>query len=111
MALNKTWRGQDKPTNVLSFPGTRLTMIGTRGETFLGDVILARETLVREATEQGIPLDHHFNHLVLHGLLHLAGYDHGTDEEAEVMETLETRILAALGIADPHADPALRIET
>ena len=109
-SLNKQFRGQDKPTNVLSFP-RGLDMIHTRSEVELGDVILAEETLVREAGELGIPLDHHFRHLVLHGLLHLLGYDHETDEDAAEMEALETRILAGLGIPDPYAEPATHKET
>lgn len=111
--LNKMWRRQDKPTNVLSFPSSdferRHNSDGsTGGETFLGDVILARETLLREAAEHGISPADHFHHLVLHGLLHLLGYDHEADADADVMEQLETRILASLGIADPHAEPLSR---
>jgi probable rRNA maturation factor len=103
--LNKQWRKQDKPTNVLSFPNN-LDAPATKGEpVFLGDVIVARETLAREAIEQNISFDHHLSHLVLHGILHLTGYDHETDAEAEVMEALETRILTRLGLADPYAEP------
>lgn len=98
--LNRDFRGKDKPTNVLSFPAA--PMPGD-GPVFLGDVVLARETVVREAEIDGKPLDHHIRHLVVHGFLHLLGYDHEDDEEAEVMEGLETRILAHLGIADPYA--------
>ena len=105
-ALNRQWRGHDKPTNVLSFPSGTPAPAGARTTRLLGDVILARETLVREADGLGIALQDHYRHLVLHGLLHLLGYDHETDEEAEEMETLETRILAALGVADPYADGA-----
>lgn len=106
--LNQQWRAQDKPTNVLSFPAPppagRTGRAGTRASAhFMGDVILAQETLVREAAEQGITAIDHFRHLVLHGLLHLAGYDHETEEEATVMEALETSILADLGVADPYA--------
>jgi len=96
--LNATWRGMDKPTNVLSFPAA-----DNPGEPdFLGDVILAIETLEVEARELGVPLAHHFSHLVLHGFLHLLGYDHETEVEAEEMERLEVRILATLGIPDPY---------
>ena len=109
--LNKAWRGQDKPTNVLSFPSASSGLMTHGTELNLGDVILAHETVAREAAELGIPLDHHVRHLVLHGLLHLLGYDHATDEQAQVMEALEARILAGLGIADPYTEPALRKDT
>jgi probable rRNA maturation factor len=71
----------------------------------LGDVVLAFETCAREAAEQGKPLAHHLAHLVVHGTLHLLGYDHETDEEAGIMEPLETHVLAGLGIADPYGEP------
>jgi len=96
-ALNARWRGIDKPTNVLSFPAA------PRGGATLGDIALAYETLAREAEELGVPLADHYRHLVAHGFLHLIGYDHQTDAEAERMEALETRILARLGAADPYA--------
>ncbi|MQT12694.1 rRNA maturation RNase YbeY [Rhizobiales bacterium Sp-1] len=98
--LNRDFRAKDKPTNVLSFPAPAMP---GEGPVFLGDVVLARETVAREAEIDGKPLDHHIRHLVVHGFLHLLGYDHEDDEEAEVMEGLETRILAHLGIADPYA--------
>jgi len=99
-ALNAQFRGQDKPTNVLSFPAPALPhgMVSHS----LGDIVLAQETLVREATEQGIPLAHHLQHLVVHGLLHLLGFDHGTDAEAREMEHLEVEVLAGLGVPDPY---------
>ena len=99
--LNQQWRGKDSATNVLSFPQIEPfgPVIG-----ILGDIILARETLEREALEQGTSFPDHFTHLVVHGFLHILGYDHLTDEEALQMEGLETRILASLGIADPYAD-------
>jgi probable rRNA maturation factor len=100
-ALNLRWRGVDKPTNVLSFPSAppgRLAESVT-----LGDIALAYETLAREADELGIPLADHYRHLVAHGFLHLIGYDHVTDKEAECMEALETRIMARFGAADPYA--------
>lgn len=101
-ALNGTWRGKAKPTNVLSFPAPPGTA-GTSGDTtFLGDIVLAEETLLREAAELGIAPVHHLQHLVVHGLLHLLGYDHVADGEAARMEAIETETLAALGIADPY---------
>jgi probable rRNA maturation factor len=96
-ALNARFRDQDKPTNVLSFPAS------TNPERFLGDIALAFETCAREAAEQGKPLAHHLQHLTAHGVLHLLGYDHGTDAEAQAMEGLERTILAGLGIPDPYA--------
>jgi probable rRNA maturation factor len=99
-ALNRDWRGIDKPTNVLSFP--QIEPFGPVSG-LLGDIILARETVVREAEEQGISFDDHFTHLVVHGFLHLLGYDHMDDDEALAMESLETQILASLGVADPYA--------
>jgi len=99
--LNREWRGIDKPTNVLSFP--QIEPFGPVSG-LIGDMILARETLVREADEQGVSFDDHFTHLVVHGFLHLLGYDHLDDAEALVMEGLETQILATLGVADPYSD-------
>ncbi len=93
--LNRTYRGKDKPTNVLSFPGNK---------PFLGDIVLARQTVLREAREQGKRPADHLTHLVMHGTLHLLGYDHEQGEpQARRMERLETRLLAAMGIADPYA--------
>lgn len=99
--LNKQWRGFDKSTNVLSFPQIEpfSPVIG-----LLGDITLARETVQAEADEMGITFEAHFTHLVVHGFLHLLGYDHIEEEDAEEMEGLETEILATLGIADPYAD-------
>ncbi len=103
-ALNAAYRGKAAPTNVLSFPAGRGAPTG-----FLGDVALAAETVAREAGEQGVSVVHHVQHLVVHGLLHLIGYDHQSDAEAERMEALETSILAGLGVADPYAgDPVPR---
>jgi probable rRNA maturation factor len=99
--LNRDWRGIDSATNVLSFP--QIAPFGAV-EGLLGDIILARETVVREAGEMGISLTDHFTHLVVHGFLHLLGYDHMDDDEALAMESLETQILASLGVADPYAD-------
>lgn len=102
--LNRTYRGKDTPTNVLSFPFQAPP--GSQSPRLLGDVILAAETLRREADERRIPPVHHLQHLVLHGLLHLIGFAHETDAEAEDMERLETEILAGIGVADPHAATA-----
>jgi len=100
-ALNRDWRGIDKPTNVLSFPQIApfAPLAG-----LVGDVILARETLAREAVAQGVGFEDHFTHLVVHGVLHILGYDHLDAAEALAMERLETQILASLGVADPYAD-------
>jgi probable rRNA maturation factor len=102
-AINAEWRSQDKPTNVLSFPAFPLEPGGMPGP-MLGDIILAYETLQREAAEMGKPFDDHLTHLLVHGFLHLFGYDHMETEEAEEMEGLETRILAELGLSDPYGD-------
>lgn len=99
--LNRQWRGFDKSTNVLSFPQIE-PFAPVSG--LLGDITLARETVEKEAEEMGISFEAHFTHLVVHGFLHLLGYDHIEEEDAEEMEGLETDILATLGIADPYAD-------
>jgi len=99
--LNRDWRGIDKSTNVLSFP--QIEPFGPVSG-ILGDIILARETLEREAVEQGVSFEDHFTHLMVHGFLHILGYDHMDDDEALVMEGLETQILASLGVADPYAE-------
>jgi len=101
--INAEWRSQDKPTNVLSFPAFPLTP-GKMPGPMLGDIIFAEETLIREAGELGKPFGDHLTHLLVHGFLHLFGYDHMDDEEAEKMEGLETRILAELGLSDPYGD-------
>ena len=105
--LNATYRGQDKPTNVLSFPVDppaqgRKTV---RGPKMLGDVAIAYGVLTREAKAEGKTLKNHLSHLVVHGVLHLLGYDHEGDADARTMERLETKLLARLGIADPYAPP------
>jgi probable rRNA maturation factor len=87
---------------VLSFPAPA-SGDALGDATMLGDIALAFETLAREAENLGVPLADHYRHLIAHGFLHLIGYDHGTNEEAERMEALETRILARLGVADPYA--------
>jgi probable rRNA maturation factor len=102
-ALNKDFRGKPQPTNVLSFPSA-MTAVQRGVPGYAGDIIIARETVEREALEMGITVVHHLQHLVIHGLLHLVGYDHIADREAAEMEALETRILATLGVADPYAD-------
>jgi probable rRNA maturation factor len=100
-ALNKRWRGQNKPTNVLSFPALAASA-PPGAPRLLGDVVLAFETISAEAMAQAKPLAHHLRHLVVHGVLHLLGFDHGTAAEAERMETLETELLARLGVPDPY---------
>jgi probable rRNA maturation factor len=95
--LNARFRNKDAATNVLSFPAP------PNPERHLGDVALAYGVCAREAVEQGKPLGHHLQHLVAHGVLHLLGYDHMTDEEAEAMEGLERVVLAGLGVPDPYA--------
>jgi len=99
-ALNRDWRKLDKPTNVLSFPAATPKIAGVPA--LLGDVVVAYETLAREAAEEDKPILHHLAHLVVHGYLHLLGYDHETDSEADAMEGLERQILAHLNIADPY---------
>jgi len=105
-ALNSTWRGLDKPTNVLSFPA--LQPEGPVGPDdaprMLGDIAIAYETVRKEADEEQKPFDHHLSHLAVHGYLHLIGYDHENDADAEAMESLETEILAHLGIPDPYSE-------
>jgi probable rRNA maturation factor len=100
--LNAEWRGKDKPTNVLSFPAFPVK-IGAPLPPMLGDIVLAAETVRREAELEGKPLEHHITHLVVHGVLHLIGHDHETDAQADVMEALERRALARLAIPDPYA--------
>ncbi|WP_264603679.1 rRNA maturation RNase YbeY [Rhodobium gokarnense] len=106
--LNNRFRGKDKATNVLSFPGDEPSE-GPMGP-LIGDIALAFETICRESSELGIPFDDHLTHLIVHGLLHLFGYDHIFDEDAAVMEPLETRILATLGIADPYASATFAMD-
>jgi probable rRNA maturation factor len=104
--LNRSWRGIDKATNVLSFPALQPT--GPAGPDdaprMLGDIAIAYETTRKEADEERKPFDHHLSHLAVHGFLHLIGYDHENDADAEAMESLERDILAQLGIPDPYAD-------
>ena len=105
-ALNSEWRGKDKPTNVLSFPMTETDELanadGEGPELMLGDIVLARGVCEREAAERAVPVETHATHLLVHGTLHLLGYDHLDDEEAADMESREVRALARLGIGDPY---------
>jgi probable rRNA maturation factor len=108
-ALNHLWRGKDKPTNVLSFPmleRAALLALSPEGPPeLLGDIALAHETCTREAAEKGVALEAHAAHLIVHGLLHLAGHDHEiSPADASAMEELETKALASMGIADPYCD-------
>ena len=104
--LNSNWRGIDKPTNVLSFPALPPTGPGGPDDAprMLGDIAIAYETTRREADDEQKPFDHHLSHLAVHGFLHLIGYDHEKDDDAEIMEALEQEILAQLGIPNPYAD-------
>lgn len=101
--INSKWRHIDKATNVLSFPAFSIQP-GQRPGPILGDIVIARETVQREAQEENKSFDDHLSHLIVHGLLHLTGYDHQNDEEAKQMESLERKILASLGISDPYND-------
>jgi probable rRNA maturation factor len=98
--LNHDWRGKDKPTNVLSFPSGE--------KPALGDIVLARETILREAAAQGKPAKDHVAHLAVHGCLHLLGYDHEHDGEAAIMEKMEINILNTLGISNPYLSGAAK---
>jgi probable rRNA maturation factor len=104
--LNSNWRGIDKPTNVLSFPALQPTGRGGPDDAprMLGDIAIAYETTRKEADDEQKPFDHHLSHLAVHGFLHLIGYDHENDGDAEAMETLERQILAQLGIPDPYRE-------
>jgi probable rRNA maturation factor len=101
--LNAEWRGKDKPTNVLSFPAAETT---PGAPLLLGDVVVAYGTTSREAKAESKSLPQHLTHLVVHGVLHLLGYDHERDTDAETMERLEIKILSRLGISNPYAEPA-----
>ncbi len=106
--LNRTWRNMDVPTNVLAFPcsgGGESAGVGAKR--LLGDVIVAFQTTQREAVELHLPLEHHFAHLIIHGVLHLLGYDHIDDGDAARMQKLEVKALARLGIGDPYEEDAL----
>ncbi|MEA1940842.1 MAG: rRNA maturation RNase YbeY [Pseudomonadota bacterium] len=96
-ALNAEFRDRDGPTNVLSFPA------GAHADNHLGDIALASGVVAREAAARGIDVADHLRHLIIHGFLHLQGYDHQDDDDAEIMEDLERKALARLGVADPYA--------
>ena len=107
--LNREWRDKDRPTNVLSFPmlerADLLSLPGEGPPELLGDIVLALETCAREAGDKGLPLEAHATHLIVHGLLHLAGHDHEiSPTDARVMEELEIKALALLGLGDPYGD-------
>lgn len=101
--LNAQYRGKDRPANVLSFPSNPAGWPAGMEPRPLGDVVIAYETMMREAEAEGKAPEHHFAHLVVHGVLHLLGFDHQTDAAADAMEACERRVLAGLGIADPYA--------
>lgn len=107
-ALNAQWRGKDKPTNVLSFPQLDPRQLenaaGSGPELMLGDLVLARGVCEREAEDKAIPIERHAAHLIVHGTLHLLGYDHQDEQSAEEMESREVRALARIGIPDPYAE-------
>ena len=101
-ALNRTYRGKDKPTNVLSFAALDTDRPKSAMPWLLGDVVLASGAIAREAKAQRKSLDHHLSHLAVHGVLHLLGYDHEQETDAEAMEALEIAALAGMGIANPY---------
>ncbi|MSO71072.1 MAG: rRNA maturation RNase YbeY [Alphaproteobacteria bacterium] len=104
-ALNRDFRGFDKPTNVLAFPAAADAEVDA-GARPVGDIAVALETCLREAAAQGKSVGDHLSHLIVHATLHLLGHDHLNAREAEAMEALERRVLAGLGVADPYAPPA-----
>ncbi len=101
-ALNREWRGKNAPTNVLSFLAARPGKTPSASP-YLGDIVIAYQTVAREAATEGKPFNHHLAHLAVHGFLHLLGYDHENDRDAQTMERLERRILKRLAIPDPYA--------
>lgn len=105
--LNRDYRGQDRPTNVLSFPAGSPAWPDSPQPALLGDVVVAFETTRHEAETEGRPLADHLSHLVVHGTLHLLGYDHESDDEAREMEALEVELLADLGVPDPYRPESL----
>lgn len=106
-SVNHEWRNIDKPTNVLSFPSVEPGKLARAP--FIGDIIIAYETVKREAEQDNKDFADHYTHLVVHGFLHLIGFDHQTEDQAKIMETLETRILAELDIPDPYAVDAFTL--
>jgi probable rRNA maturation factor len=110
-ALNRKWRGQNAPTNVLSFAAAPPARAGAspdgatrQASPYIGDIVIAYETTAREAAAEGKPFKHHLTHLAVHGFLHLIGYDHDNDRDADIMERLERRILKRLAVPDPYAE-------
>ena len=101
--LNRDYRGKDKATNVLAFPAGDAAFVPPGERPLLGDIVVCASVVAREAGEQGKPLDHQWCHMLVHGTLHLLGYDHIGEEQADKMEALERRILKGFGIADPYA--------
>jgi len=101
MAGNKQWRGRDKATNVLSFPAEFPPETGVN---YLGDIMICADVLMRESEEQAKSLNDHWAHIVVHGVLHLQGFDHENTQDAVIMEKREREILATLGVADPYRD-------
>ena len=111
--LNGSYRGKDKPTNVLSFPLVQPDLLSSLsntddGEILLGDIILAHGVCQAEATEKNVSLSDHVAHLVVHGTLHLLGYDHEEETDALIMEELEVQALSSIGIANPYSETAIK---
>lgn len=104
-ALNRDWRGHDRPTNVLSFPAHAASRAPAGAGRLLGDIVIAYETTAREARAEHRPFAHHLAHLAVHGFLHLIGHDHAADAEAEAMEALEIAVLARLQVPNPYLAP------
>ena len=109
-ALNRDWRGKNAATNVLSFPAAPTSPAAKGGKSarptpYIGDIVIAYQTTAREAAAEGKPFSHHLAHLAIHGFLHLLGYDHESDAQADAMENLERKVLAALGVPDPYLAP------
>jgi probable rRNA maturation factor len=100
--LNRDWRGKNAPTNVLSFPAAAPGKVQSASP-YIGDVVIAYQTVAREAADEGKPFNHHLAHLAVHGFLHLLGYDHENDRDANKMERLERKILKRLAVPDPYA--------
>ena len=109
--LNMEFRGKDQPTNVLSFPVGDDSALGPAADMIIGDIVLGHETVAREARDRNVPINDHITHLAVHGVLHLLGYDHQDDDEAQLMEGLETRILAKMNISDPYEPGTLTDES
>ena len=101
-ALNRDWRGKNAPTNVLSFPAPAPGK-GRPASPYIGDIVIAYQTAAREAVAEGKPFSHHLAHLAVHGYLHLLGYDHENDRDADKMERLERKVLKGLAVPDPYA--------